>query len=100
MPGMRIRAAGMSDAKMAMAAVVTMAAIAVTGGMKKVNGTSMAVAIVADSPGTAPTKRPNAAHAKMVKMVDKLKTSGKASPMCANITENSPWEVVRTADAS
>ena len=55
---MRSSALGMSPAKMAMAVAVTMAATAGIGGMKKVTGTSSAVAIVAVRPGMAPTNRP------------------------------------------
>jgi hypothetical protein len=43
---------------MAMAVAVTMAAMAGMGGMKNVTGTSRAVAMVAVSPGTAPTNKP------------------------------------------
>jgi len=57
----------MSPAKIAIAVAVTIDAIAGTGGMKKVTGTSSAVAIVAVRPGTAPTKRPKAADARMTK---------------------------------
>src|SRR5262249_54582847 len=57
-PGMRISAPGMSPEKIAIAVAVTIDAIAGTGGMKKVTGTSSAVAIVAVRPGTAPTKSP------------------------------------------
>ena len=49
----------MSPEKIAIAVAVTIAAIAGIGAMKKVTGTSSAVAIVAVSPGTAPTNRPN-----------------------------------------
>ena len=48
----------MSPEKIAIVEVVTMAAIAGTGGMKKVSGTRSAVAIVAESPGMQPTTRP------------------------------------------
>ncbi len=65
MPGMRSRQPGMSPAKIAMAVAVTIAAIAGTGSMKKVTGTSSAVAMVAVSPGIAPTNSPNAAEPKM-----------------------------------
>src|SRR4051812_25344820 len=58
-PGMRSRQPGMSPEKIAIAVAVTIAAIAGMGGMKNVTGTSSAVAIVAVSPGTAPTNRPN-----------------------------------------
>ena len=56
---MRSSAPGMSPAKIAIAVAVTIAATAGTGGMKKVMGTSSAVAMVAVRPGTAPTNRPN-----------------------------------------
>src|SRR4051812_10670040 len=59
---MRNRQLGMSPAKIAIAVAVTIEAIAGTGGMKKVTGTSRAVAIVAVRPGTAPTNRPNMAE--------------------------------------
>src|SRR5690349_18266710 len=49
----------MSPEKIAIAVAVTIAAMAGIGAMKKVTGTSSAVAIVAVSPGTAPTKSPN-----------------------------------------
>ena len=62
---MRNNAPGMSPAKMAMATVVTMQAIAGTGSIKKVNGTNSAVAIVAVSPGIEPTNRPNNAASNM-----------------------------------
>src|SRR5690349_3875402 len=62
---MRRRQPGMSPEKIAIAVAVTIAAIAGTGGMKKVTGTSSAVAMVAVRPGTAPTKRPNSAEKKM-----------------------------------
>ena len=55
---MRSKALGMSPEKMAIAVAVTMAATAGTGGMKKVTGTSRAVAMVAVRPGMAPTNRP------------------------------------------
>ena len=55
----------MSPEKMAIAVAVTIAATAGTGGMKKVTGTSSAVAMVAVSPGTAPTNRPYSAEKKM-----------------------------------
>jgi hypothetical protein len=52
----------MSPAKIAIAVAVTIAAMAGIGGMKKVAGTSSAVAIVAVSPGMAPTNRPKSAE--------------------------------------
>src|SRR5512143_481943 len=65
-PGMRSSAPGMSPAKIAIAVQVTIAATAGTGGMKNVTGTSSAVAIVAVSPGTAPTNSPNSDDARMI----------------------------------
>ena len=62
---MRSNAAGMSPAKIAMVVAVTMAPSAGTGSMKNVTGTSSAVAIVAVSPGIAPTNMPKAAEAVM-----------------------------------
>ncbi len=58
---MRSKAPEMSPAKIAIAEAVTIAPIAGTGSMKKVIGTSRAVAMVAVRPGSAPTTRPNAA---------------------------------------
>ena len=55
----------MSPAKIAIAVAVTMAATAGTGSMKKVIGTSSAVAIVAVRPGIAPTNIPKQAEQKM-----------------------------------
>ena len=54
-------AAGISPAKIAIAVAVTMAPSAGTGSMKNVTGTRSAVAMVAVSPGIAPTKMPKAA---------------------------------------
>jgi len=68
----------MSPAKIAIAVAVTIDAIAGTGGMKKVTGTRSAVAIVAVRPGTAPTKRPKAADARMTQSTYGSKTSAKA----------------------
>ncbi len=59
----------MSPEKMAMAVAVTMHAMAGIGGMKKVTGTSSAVAMVAVSPGTAPTNRPNSEAPTITAMV-------------------------------
>src|SRR5262245_55022665 len=64
-PGIRRKQLGMSPAKIAIAVAVTIDAIAGTGGMKNVTGTSSAVAIVAVRPGTAPTNRPNIAEPRM-----------------------------------
>src|SRR6187200_2494761 len=55
---MRSRQPGMSPEKIAMAVAVTIAATAGTGGMKKVIGTSSAVAMVAVRPGMQPKTRP------------------------------------------
>ena len=60
---MRRKQLGMSPAKIAIAVAVTMDASAGTGGMKNVTGTRSAVAIVAVSPGTAPTNKPKSAEA-------------------------------------
>ena len=69
MPGMRSRQPGMSPEKIAIAVAVTIAAMAGIGAMKNVTGTSSAVAIVAVSPGTAPTKRPNTEAPNMTRML-------------------------------
>ena len=58
-----------------------MAAIAGTGGMKNVTGTSSAVAIVAVSPGTAPTNKPKSDAANMTHRLYGAKTSSNAVPM-------------------
>ena len=75
---MRSSAPGMSPAKIAIAVQVTMAATAGTGGMKNVIGTSSAVAMVAVSPGTQPTNRPNSADARMTHSTYGSNTSAKA----------------------
>src|SRR3954466_614322 len=75
---MRRKQLGMSPAKIAIAVAVTIEAIAGTGGMKKVTGTSSAVAIVAVSPGTAPTNSPKAADAKIAHSTYGSKTSANA----------------------
>src|SRR3979409_800533 len=72
---MRSIAAGMSPAKIAMAVAATMAPSAGTGGMKKVMGTSNAVAMVAVRPGIAPTKMPNADDARITHRTNGSKTS-------------------------
>jgi len=77
-PGMRIRQPGMSPENMAIAVAVTMAAMAGIGAMKNVTGTSSAVAIVAVSPGTAPTKSPNSDAASITQMLYGSKTRTKA----------------------
>src|SRR5262245_34578906 len=75
---MRRKQLGMSPAKIAMAVAVTIEAIAGTGGMKKVTGTSSAVAMVAVSPGTAPTNRPNIAEPRMTQSTYGSSSSAKA----------------------
>src|SRR5467141_701610 len=77
-PGMRIRQPGISPEKIAIAVAVTMAAIAGIGAMKNVTGTSNAVAIVAVSPGTAPTKSPKSDATTMTKRLYGSNTSAKA----------------------
>lgn len=67
MPGMRIKVEGMSPAKMAMAEQAIMAPTAGSGSMKKVSGTRRAMAMVAVRPGMAPTTRPKAEAARMVR---------------------------------
>ena len=64
-PGMRSSVPEMSPAKIAMALAAMIAPIAGTGSMKKVIGTSSAVAIVAVRPGSAPTTRPNTDASRM-----------------------------------
>src|SRR5436190_9325120 len=66
---MRSRQPGMSPEKIAIAVAVTIAAIAGTGAMKNVTGTSSAVAIVAVRPGTAPTNSPKSDAASITKML-------------------------------
>ena len=75
---MRIKQPGISPEKIAIAVAVTMAAIAGIGAMKKVTGTSNAVAIVAVRPGTAPTKSPNTDAASMIPMLYGSNTSANA----------------------
>ena len=68
----------MSPEKIAIAVAVTIAAIAGIGAMKNVTGTSSAVAIVAVSPGTAPTNRPNSDASSITRMVYGSNTIAKA----------------------
>src|SRR6266566_845488 len=75
---MRIRQPGISPEKIAIAVAVTMAAMAGIGAMKKVTGTSNAVAMVAVSPGTAPTKSPKSDATTMTNRLYGSKTSAKA----------------------
>src|SRR6186713_885558 len=76
---MRSRQPGMSPEKIAIAVAVTIAAIAGIGAMKNVTGTSSAVAIVAVSPGTAPTNRPNSDAPSMTSTLYGSKTRRNAS---------------------
>src|SRR3954462_9556651 len=85
---MRRRQLGMSPAKIAIAAAVTIEAIPGTGAMKKVTSTSSAVAIVAVSPGTAPTKRPNSAEAKITQRTYGSKTSASAARSVATLVND------------
>src|SRR5687768_6378911 len=87
---MRSRQLGMSPAKMAIAVAVTMEAIAGTGSMKNVTGTRSAVAMVAVRPGTAPTKSPNAAEARITHSTYGSNTSASASKSI--LLEQSPGE--------
>src|SRR5205085_12338587 len=75
---MRRKQLGMSPAKIAIAVAVTIEAIAGTGGMKNVTGTRSAVAMVAVSPGTAPTKSPKMADARITHRTYGSNTSAKA----------------------
>ena len=81
----------MSPEKIAIAVAVTMAAIAGIGAMKKVTGTSSAVAIVAVNPGTAPTKSPNSEAASITTMLYGSSTSEKA---CAQARSSASSPVV------
>jgi hypothetical protein len=78
----------MSPEKIAIAVAVTIAAIAGIGSMKNVMGTSSAVAMVAVSPGTAPTKRPNSDAASITKMLYGWNTSATA---CSQAPINTPF---------
>jgi hypothetical protein len=69
----------MSPAKIAMASMVTIAARAGTGSMKKVTGTRRAVAMVAVKPGMEPTKRPYMADMRMTKITYGLRISPRAT---------------------
>ena len=84
-PGIRSRQPGMSPEKIAIAVAVTIAAIAGIGGMKNVTGTSSAVAIVAVSPGTAPTNRPKSEASTITRMVYGSKTVENAWTRAAHI---------------
>src|ERR1700682_6053991 len=75
---MRIRQPGISPEKIAIAVAVTMAAMAGIGAMKNVTGTSNAVAMVAVSPGTAPTNRPKSEARTMTRRLYGSNTSTNA----------------------
>ena len=79
----------MSPEKIAIAVAVTIAPIAGMGSMKNVTGTSSAVAIVAVSPGTAPTKRPNSDASSIGHSVLTVKTIPNAVPS-ASIRRRNP----------
>src|SRR6187399_3217400 len=83
---MRSRQPGMSPEKIAIAVAVTIAAIAGIGAMKKVTGTSSAVAIVAVRPGTAPTNRPNSDAPIMMSTLYGSKTRRNASAQAGLMT--------------
>src|SRR5688572_9732496 len=80
----------MSPEKIAIAVAVTIAAIAGIGAMKKVTGTSSAVAVVAVSPGTAPTKRPNSEAPTITNMLYGVKTSPKACSQASLMSSPRP----------
>src|SRR5512141_1336859 len=75
---MRSRQPGMAPEKIAIAVAVTIAAMAGIGAMKNVTGTSSAVAIVAVSPGTAPTNSPNSEAPNITRMLNGSNTIEKA----------------------
>jgi hypothetical protein len=75
----------MSPEKIAMAVAVTIAAIAGIGAMKKVTGTSSAVAMVAVSPGTAPTNNPYSDATTITAMVYGSNTIAKAWPTAVHM---------------
>ena len=63
---------------MAIATVVTIAAMAGTGSMKNVKGINSAAAIVAVSPGIAPTNKPNNADSSITPSTPGSSTNAKA----------------------
>src|SRR5439155_24289965 len=77
-PCMRIRHPGISPEKITIAVALTIATIEGIGAMKNETGTKSAVAIVAVSPGTAPTNKPNSDAASITTMLYGSKTSAKA----------------------
>src|SRR5437764_4420399 len=82
---MRSRQPGMSPEKIAIAVAVTIAAIAGMGAMKKVTGTSSAVAMVAVRPGTAPTNRPKSDAPSITRMVLGSNTIANAWPTAVHM---------------
>ena len=88
---MRNNAPGMSPEKIAMAVAVTMAAMAGTGGMKKVMGTNKAVAMVAVNPGMQPTNKPNNAEHKMTSSTYGSNTNQKAWLKTARVMSIAPY---------
>src|SRR5690606_8276264 len=86
-PGMRSNALGMSPAKIAIADMVMIAAIAGTGSRKKVKGTSTAAASVAVIPGSAPITRPNTADSTRTRIVVGSATIGRALSRTWSISE-------------
>src|SRR5690625_6799181 len=87
----------MSPAKMVIADMVMIAAIAGTGSRKKVNGTSSAAARVAVMPGSDPITRPNSAARTTTRTVVGSATSWKA-PSKFSITSEPPDEPVGKLD--
>ena len=81
----------MSPEKIAIAVAVTIAAIAGIGAMKNVTGTSSAVAIVAVSPGTAPTNSPNSDAASITTMLYGSNTSVNACAQALLIAAPPSW---------
>src|SRR5947207_1832879 len=86
---MRSRQLGISPAKIAIAVAVTIEAIAGTGGMKNVTGTRSAVAMVAVSPGTAPTKSPKMADARITHRTYGSNTSANACARTPAVSDSS-----------
>src|SRR5580765_3113350 len=91
---MRRKQLGMSPAKIAIAVAVTIEAIAGIGAMKNVTGTSSAVAMVAVSPGTAPTNSPNSDATTITKRLYGSNTIEKACAQAA-LTPISPRLALR-----
>src|SRR5690606_19209449 len=86
-PGMRSNALGMSPAKIAMADMVMIAAIAGTGSRKNVKGTSSAAARVAVMPGREPMTRPKIADRRTTRRVVGSATRSSALSMSCSISE-------------